>query len=87
VEPRILDISGKELSTRLMDESYVMCEDEKQKAVTLGIHCRRLSPCWPNPLYSTYYRKLLDAYRIGRPTIDFSPPFLLCRSVWVACFS
>jgi len=33
--------------------------------VTVDVNCRRLSPRWPNPLYSAYYRKLLNAYGIG----------------------
>jgi hypothetical protein len=65
MEPKILDINGREISIRLMDASYVMCEDEKPRGVTVDVHCRHLSPCWPNPLYSTYYRKLLGAYDIG----------------------
>ncbi len=48
-----------------MDEAYIMCDDEKTKSVTVDVHCRRLSPCWPNPLYSIYYRKLLGAYGLG----------------------
>jgi hypothetical protein len=64
-EPRRIDIDGRSISIRLMDTSYVMCEDERQKGVELGIHCRQLSPHWPNPLYATYYRKLLDAYAVG----------------------
>ena len=52
-------------SVRLMDETYVMCEDEKAEGVTIDVHCRQLSPRWPNPLYSSYYRKLLDTYNIG----------------------
>lgn len=42
-----------------------MCEDEGTKGVVVDIHCRSLSPRWPNPLYSAYYRKLLDAYGMG----------------------
>jgi GNAT superfamily N-acetyltransferase len=56
---------GRVASPRLMDETYVMCEDERIKGVIVDVHCRQLSPCWPNPLYSSYYRKLLDAYGIG----------------------
>ncbi len=52
-------------SIRLMDETYVMCEDERTKGVIVDVHCRHLSPYWPNPLYSTYYRKLLQAYGMG----------------------
>jgi GNAT superfamily N-acetyltransferase len=48
-----------------MDEIYIMCEDEREAGVTLSIHCRHLSSRWPNPLYSTYYRKLLEAYGVG----------------------
>ncbi len=48
-----------------MDETYVMCSDEHPARVLLDVHCRQLSPCWPNPLYETYYRKLLEAYGLG----------------------
>jgi GNAT superfamily N-acetyltransferase len=53
------------ISIRLMDSTYVMCDDEQAAGVTLDIHCRSLSPRWPNPLYFTYYRKLLEAYGLG----------------------
>jgi GNAT superfamily N-acetyltransferase len=53
------------VSIRLMDRTYIMCEDERVAGITLSIHCRSLSPCWPNPLYWTYYRKLLASYGIG----------------------
>jgi GNAT superfamily N-acetyltransferase len=53
------------MSVRMMDETYVMCEDETASGVIVDVHCRQLSPRWPNPLYSTYYRKLLAAYSLG----------------------
>jgi|WetSurMetagenome_2_1015567.scaffolds.fasta_scaffold348220_2 hypothetical protein len=58
-------ICGVLTSVKLMDVSYVMAGDEKPAGVTVDIDCRHLSPCWPNPLYSTYYRKILDAYGLG----------------------
>jgi GNAT superfamily N-acetyltransferase len=65
MEPKIVDIDGRKISIRLMDASYVMTEDEDARGVVVDIHCRHLSPCWPNPLYSIYYRKLLEAYGVG----------------------
>jgi GNAT superfamily N-acetyltransferase len=56
---------GTPLSIAVMDHSYVMCEEENTKGVIVDVHCRHLSPCWPNPLYSTYYTKLLDVYGVG----------------------
>jgi|GEM_PF-3608653 len=58
-------IDGHEISIKLMDSSYIMGENERSRAVTVDIDCRHMSPSWPNPLYSTYYRKLLEAYDIG----------------------
>jgi GNAT superfamily N-acetyltransferase len=58
-------LGARVASIRLMDETYVMGEDERAKGVIVDVHCRQLSPCWPNPLYSTYYRALLEAYGIG----------------------
>jgi GNAT superfamily N-acetyltransferase len=56
---------GNILSVRLMDDTYIMGENERTKGVIVDVYCRRLSPCWPNPLYSLYYRKLLHAYAAG----------------------
>jgi GNAT superfamily N-acetyltransferase len=73
-------MSNDSMSIRLMDDTYIMCEDERAAGVTLSIHCRSLSPRWPNPLYSGYYRKLLEAYGIGpvllwegKNIVDFLP--------------
>lgn len=65
MESQTIDINGCAIDIRLMDASYIMCEDERRKNVSVAVGCRQLSPCWPNPLYSVYYRKLLSAYGIG----------------------
>jgi GNAT superfamily N-acetyltransferase len=65
VDQRLMNIDGHSISVRLMDESYIMCEDERKAGLTVDISCRQLSGCWPNPLYSAYYRKLLAAYVVG----------------------
>ena len=63
--PKDVKISGNVISIRLMDESYVMCEDERKEGVVVDVECRFMSPRWPNPLYSAYYRKILKAYGVG----------------------
>jgi GNAT superfamily N-acetyltransferase len=65
MKAKTLNIDGCRISIRLMDASYIMCEDEGEKNVVVDVSCRHMSRCWPNPLYSTYYRKLLEAYGIG----------------------
>jgi hypothetical protein len=65
MEPQSIDINGSAISITLMDATYIMCENERARNVTVAVECRQLSPCWPNPLYSVYYRKLLSAYGIG----------------------
>jgi len=65
MEAQSLEINGYELLMKLMDSSYIMCEDETSQGVTVDVGCRHLSPCWPNPLFSLYYRKLYEAYAVG----------------------
>lgn len=65
MEPQKIEINGYQLLMKLMDTSYIMCEDEISQNVKVDVGCRYLSPCWPNPLFSTYYRKLLTAYNVG----------------------
>lgn len=65
MEPRLVYIGSRKMSIRLMDWSYLTGEDEAKYGIALDIECRRLCPSWPNPLYSAYCRKLLEAYGIG----------------------
>ncbi len=69
MEPQKIEINGYQLLIKLMDTSYVMCEDEISRNINVDVECRHLSPCWPNPLFSTYYQKLLTAYNAGPVTI------------------
>jgi GNAT superfamily N-acetyltransferase len=63
--PKELVIDGDTVSIQLMDESYIMCDDEKKSGVKVDVDCRHMSPRWPNPLHSLYYRKVLVAYGVG----------------------
>lgn len=65
MEPKDVNFSGNVISIKLMDESYIMCEDEKKHGIIVDIECRSISPQWPNPIYAIYYRKLLKAYGVG----------------------
>ena len=65
MKPKDIDIGGNPISMKLMDESYVMCEDEWKTGITVDVECRHISPRLPNPLYSVYYRRLLKAYGVG----------------------
>ncbi len=65
MEPRKIDINGYQILIKMMDTSYVMCEDEISRKIMVDVECRHLSPRWPNPLFSEYYRKVLNAYNIG----------------------
>jgi GNAT superfamily N-acetyltransferase len=65
MERQSLELNGNQLSMKLMDSSYIMCEDEERHNVMVDVGCRYMSPCWPNPLYSAYYRKILSTYSVG----------------------
>jgi GNAT superfamily N-acetyltransferase len=65
MESKDLTVGNSRISIKLMDESYIMCEDEKRTGITVDVECRYISPRWPNPIYSLYYRRLLKAYGIG----------------------
>ena len=72
MEPKEIDINATHISIRLMDESYIMCEDEERARVVVDVECRSMSPQWPNALYSAYYRKILKAYGLGLTSLIFS---------------
>jgi GNAT superfamily N-acetyltransferase len=65
MERQSLELNGNQLSMKLMDTSYIMCDDEKRQNVIVDVGCRYTSPRWPNPLYSAYYRKILSTYGVG----------------------
>jgi GNAT superfamily N-acetyltransferase len=65
MESKDITVGNSRISIKLMDESYIMCEDEKRTGITVDVECRHISPRWPNPIYSLFYRRLLKAYGIG----------------------
>ncbi|MBN1627304.1 MAG: hypothetical protein JW944_12345, partial [Deltaproteobacteria bacterium] len=65
MQPKDITVGSSRVSIMLMDESYIMCEDEKRTGITVDVECRYISPQWPNLIYSLYYRRLLKAYGIG----------------------
>jgi|LQYC01.1.fsa_nt_gi GNAT superfamily N-acetyltransferase len=65
MEPQKIEINGYQLLIKLMNASYIVCEDEVSQNIKVDVECRPISPCWPNPFFSTYYRKLLAASHVG----------------------
>jgi hypothetical protein len=67
-----------------MDESYTMGDDEEGIGVVVDVECRSMSPRWPNPLYSVYYKKILKAYGLGLTSLTFSSIILWTQQLCVA---
>jgi hypothetical protein len=67
MEPQKIEINGYQLLIKLMDASYIMCEDEVSQNIKVDVECRPISPCWPKPIF--------------RPTIEnFWQPPMSARS-------
>ena len=60
-----IEAGSTNLAVRMMDESYIIGEDERKAGIEFGVYCRQYCPVWPNLLYATYYRKIIGAYEIG----------------------